>query len=494
MPPRSPCPSHPEVPRVLILGAGFAGLCMAIRLRQAGYTEFEILERAPDLGGTWRQNTYPGAACDIPSHLYSFSFAPDPDWSETHPRQPEILASMERLAAAYRLAPRIHLGTEARQATWDPGRSCWRVTSADGRDFEAEVLVVATGMLSRPAPPDLPGLESFSGPVLHSARWDHGVDLAGRRVGVVGTGASAVQLVPALAGHARHLTVFQRTPSWVLPNHHRPYGDGERRAFRSLPGWRWLYRTWLYWRQEWLAPGFLRYPWLLAPIEWKARRHLETAIRDPELRRALTPDYRAGCKRILFSDGFYQVLVRPDVELIPEAVAEVAPEGVVTAGGRRVPLDALVLCTGFRGTDLLSPLEVRGRQGRDLGELWSTRPSAYMGMAVAGFPNMFWLFGPNTGLGHNSILFMLECQSLYVLECLRQLERRGRRSMEVRPEAQAAFQAELEARMPGTVWALGGCRSWYQDARGWIPTLWPGSTVEYWRRTLRPDLEAYRFA
>ncbi|MBS1874111.1 MAG: NAD(P)/FAD-dependent oxidoreductase [Acidobacteria bacterium] len=474
----------------LIIGAGFAGLGMAIRLLQAGVTRLAILEQASEIGGTWRDNTYPGCACDIPSHLYSWSFEPNPEWTRMYPTQPEIQAYLLRAIEHRGLRPLIRLNCQVRDAVWDEAARQWRVATASGETFTAHILVAGMGGLSRPAYPDIPGATSFAGPAFHSARWDHSLNLAGKRVAVIGTGASAIQFVPQIAPHVERLTLYQRTPPWILPKRDPALGPFWRGLFRRLPAVMRLFRAALYWRQEALAPAFTLSPALMAPAARMARAHLAAAVADPELRRKLTPTYRMGCKRILLSNDYYPALARPNVELITAPIDRITPSGVVTADGGERPADALIYGTGFRATDLLTPLRIIGRGGVDLNDAWRGGLEAYHGVTVTGFPNLFILVGPNTGLGHNSIVFIIEAQIHYVLECLRLMELRGVRAIDVKPAAQRRYNLDIQQRLRRTVWA-SGCKSWYLDARGANTTLWPGSTISYWAQTREPAAADY---
>ena len=469
---------------LIIVGAGFSGLAMAIRADRAGFSRFAILEKADRIGGTWRDNTYPGAASDVPAHLYSLSFAPRSGWSRLFPAQGEIQAYLEDLVAENGLGDRLRLGTTVRRASFDPASCLWRVETDRGL-LVARVLVGAVGALHQPARPALPGLDGFAGACFHSAEWDHRRTLAGRRVGVIGTGASAVQIVPAIAGTAAHLTVFQRNPPWILPRHDRPYSAGAK-AFLRIGALRRLYRASLFWRRELTALlGFTRVSWLTAGAEALARSHLKAAIADPDLRRRLTPSYRLGCKRVLLSDDFYPALGRPDVSLVTEPVRAVRPGGVVTADGTEHPLDVLILATGFSPSGSYDRLDIVGRGGRTLAQAWRDGADALHGVAMTGFPNLFLLLGPNTGLGHNSVLAMVEAQVEHVLGALAWLRDHPGRALEVRPEAQARVRAAIDARLADSIWARGGCGSWYLDAAGRNRTLWPGTATSYRRQTKR---------
>jgi cation diffusion facilitator CzcD-associated flavoprotein CzcO len=476
---------------VLIVGAGFAGLGMAIKLQAAGESRFAVLEAAPAIGGTWRDNTYPGCACDIPSHLYSFSFAQSAAWTRTYPTQPEIAGYLHRCVADAGLAPFIRLSTALEEAAYDESAGLWRVRVSGGESMTTRVLVSAMGGLSRPAVPALPGADLFRGPAFHSARWDHGADLAGKRIAVVGTGASAIQFVPEIAPAASHLTVFQRTPPWVLPKLDRQITPGERRWMERVPGLLQAARARIYWTLEARAMAFL-HPKYMHKAQAMAAAYLERKITDPRLRAKLLPDYTIGCKRVLISNDYYPTLTRPNVSVVTEPIACLTPTGVETADGAHHPADVLIYATGFRAGDMLSPARIIGRGGVDLNERWREGAEAYLGLTVAGFPNLFLLVGPNTGLGHNSMVFMIESQVRYVMSALRLL-RRTQAPLDVRPAVEAAFNADLQTRMGRTVWATG-CRSWYMNARGRNTTLWPDFSWKYRLRTRQARRADYQVA
>lgn len=482
---------------VAVVGAGFSGLGAAIRLRQEGFDDLVIFERGDDVGGTWRDNTYPGAACDVPSKLYSFSFAPNPGWSRSFSAQPEIQQYLRGCAERFGLLPHLRLSTALTSARWVEEEARWHLQTTGG-PWRARILILARGPLSEPALPDLPGLSEFGGTMFHSSRWDHGCDLTGRRVAVIGTGASAVQFVPEIAGKVAQLHLFQRTPAWILPRRDRRLAAAERWACRRVPGLQRLGRAAIYWGRETFVAGFVGSPArrrlaMRLPARM-ARAHLRAAVADPDLRRALTPDYEMGCKRILLSDDFYPALTRPNVELVPQAVAAVRPGAVVAADGTERPVDTIIFGTGFDVTGHGSAEAVVGRHGASLAEAWARagRPAAYRGTTVAGFPNLFLLVGPNSGLGHTSIVFVIESQLRYVVDALRHMRRHRLAAVEVRPEAQAAFTARVDAASRSTVWTSGGCASYYLDAEGRNIGLWPGSSWGH-RRLLRAfDPAAYR--
>jgi cation diffusion facilitator CzcD-associated flavoprotein CzcO len=473
----------------VVVGAGFSGLCAGIQLRRAGIEQFVILEQAAGVGGTWRDNSYPGAACDIPSHLYSYSFEPNPRWSRAYGGQPEILAYLERCAARYGLRPHLRFGARVVRAVYDEERATWTVHTQDGARFVARSLILGNGALHLPAIPDLPGLASFAGTTFHSARWNHAHELAGRRVAVIGTGASAIQLVPQIAPRVAQLHVFQRTPPWIVPKQDRPLAQRERWILEHVPGAHWLRRTGLYWLMESRVLGFAFAPKINQLAERLVRAHLERSVADPELRRRLTPSYRLGCKRVLISNDYYPALARANVELVTDGIDAVEPAGIRTADGRLREVDTIILGTGFRVADYLSSMEIRGRGGRDLNAVWRSSVRSYLGINVSGFPNLFLLMGPNTGLGHNSMIFMIEAQVRYAVSAILAMHRNGLAAIDVRPEIEQAFGAEMRRKLANTVWT-SGCSSWYMAPDGEV-LLWPGFTFDYWRRTRRIRLSAY---
>ncbi|MFC4058172.1 flavin-containing monooxygenase [Planomonospora corallina] len=471
-------------PGITIIGSGFAGLCTGIKLKEAGYHDFVILEKADELGGTWRDNTYPGCACDVPSHMYSFSFELNPRWSRMFSPQEEIWDYMRACAARHGLGPHLRFGKEVVSLEYDDAARHWRVGTADGETFTTNAVVSGIGALHIPSFPDIPGRERFRGPAFHSAGWDHSVDLTGKRVAVVGTGASAIQFVPEIAERAAHLTVYQRTAPWIQPKPDFALPERAKRLL-ELPGAARALRGAIYWALETRAVGFAVDPRLMRVHEALARRHLERQVADPELRAKLTPDYTIGCKRILLSSDYYPALTRENVDLVTDRITEIREDSVVDATGRRTGADVIVYGTGFKVVDALNEQHITGRGGLKIQDAWQDGVEAYHGVTVSGFPNLFFLLGPNTGLGHNSVVFMIESQVHYVLECLRLLSRSRARALDVRPGAQRAFNDRLQRRLSALVWNEGGCRSWYLDERGVNRTTWPGFTFEYWARTRR---------
>ena len=469
--------------RVVIVGTGFSGLGMAIRLAQRGERDFVLLEKADDVGGTWRDNRYPGCACDIPSRLYSFSFDQKPDWSRDFATAEEIWGYLRDVADRYAVRERVAFAADLASAVFDEGERRWLLAAADGRQWTADALVLGIGALHEPRMPAIPGLDTFGGPVFHSARWPEGDGLDGKRVAVVGTGASSVQMVPALAPRAERLTVFQRTAAWVLPKEDRLWSERRKRLFARYPALQRAVRWRTYWGLEYRAPLFTRAPALARLVERYALRQLQDAVSDPDVRRSLTPDYTIGCKRILLSDDYWQAFERDDVDLVTDPIARVEPGVVVTAAGARHEVDAIVLGTGFDLSGSFDRIEIRGRRGRSLAEAWSSGMHTHLGITVAGFPELYLLLGPNTGLGHNSVVLMIEFATRYVLECL---ERGRSGARDTTREAQSRFTREMLRRSRHTVWT-SGCRSWYLDRFGNNTAVWPGSTLGYWWRTRRVD-------
>jgi cation diffusion facilitator CzcD-associated flavoprotein CzcO len=477
---------------VAVVGSGFSGLATAIRLLQSGEPDFVVLERADDVGGTWRDNSYPGCACDVPSHLYSFSFAPNPDWTRSFSGQPEIQAYIQRTAQDTGATDHIHFGTELLEASWNSPERRWHLRTNRG-EFTAELLVVGAGPLSEPTLPDIPGIEKFAGTMFHSATWDHDHDLTGERVAVIGTGASSIQFVPHVQQHAAHLRLFQRTAPWVLPRRDRPIGTLERALYRNVPLARRAVRGGIYaLRESWLV-GFTMKPEIMALAEKQAKSIMRKHIADPELRHKLTPTYRLGCKRVLISNDYYPALAQPNVDVETDKIVEVTETEIVTADGSRFEVDTIIFGTGFHVTDHPIAGRIRGRDGRTLAEHWADGGNrALHGVTVAGFPNMFYLVGPNTGTGNTSIIFMAEAQVEYLLSALSQMDSQGLATIEPRPEVEQGYVDRIQDQLQGTVWNDGGCASWYLDANGRNTTLWPTFTFRYRKELQRCDLAQYR--
>jgi cation diffusion facilitator CzcD-associated flavoprotein CzcO len=477
-------------PSVLIVGTGFGGIGTAIELKRAGFTGFTILESAAEPGGVWRDNTYPGAACDIPSPLYSFSFEPNPRWPKRFSHQPDILAYLRRVIAKYGLEPHIRYRTEVTAAAFDEERGVWRVETKSGETYEATVFVPAVGQLSRPALPGIPGRDRFAGAAFHSARWDHGAELAGKRVAVVGTGASAIQFVPELRKHAKHVTVFQRTPPYVMAKSDPSYRRWQHWLFEHLPATQLLGRLRIFLLAEYATYAMTRHPALAKMFELRTAQLRRRHVKDPELRAKLEPAYPLGCKRILFSNDYLPALAQPNVDVETRRISEITETGVRVEDGTELPADVLVYGTGFAATDFLGRLEVRGLGGRSLREAWSGGARAYLGITVPGFPNMFCVYGPNTNLGAGSIVYMIERQARYIRQAVARLARPGVSYVDVRPEVEERYDREVQKRLGRSVWSA--CTSWYRQADGRVTTNWPGLVTEYDRRTRRLDVRDYR--
>ncbi len=477
--------------RTLIIGSGFAGLGAAIKLDEAGERDFLVLERGTEVGGTWRDNTYPGAACDVPSQLYSYSFALNPDWSRSFSRQSEIQDYIRSVAERSGVLGRHRFGVEVLGADWDQRNARWSVQTTDG-DFTAQNVIAAVGALCEPSLPDIPGISGFAGDLFHSSRWDHGVDLSGKRVAVIGTGASAIQIVPAVAGSVASLDVYQRTAPWILPRADRHYTPAEHFAFRHLPGFQRLARAGVYAMRETQVVGLARVPALLKPLQWAARLHLRRGIRDRALRRKVTPDFTIGCKRMLISNDYYPALDRDHVDVVTDPIREVRAHSVVTEDGTEREIDALIVATGFHVTDSPTFEVIRGRSGTSLADNWDRiGMQAYKGTTVSDFPNMFFMVGPNTGLGHSSMVYMIESQINYIVDAVATMHRRGLATVEVRGDVQERYNRGLQEQLRPSVWMTGGCASWYLDRHGNNTTLWPGFTFAFRRLTRRFDLDAY---
>ena len=473
---------------IVVVGTGFSGIAMGVLLKRAGIDSFTILEKAGDVGGTWRENTYPGAACDIPSYLYSFSFEPKPDWSSTFSPQKEIQAYLRHCVEKYDLARHIQFHSTVTGAEFDAASGTWTVHVKDRGPMQARAFVLGNGALHIASYPEIPGLEQFRGTVFHSAEWNHDYDLAGKTVAVIGTGASSIQFVPEIAREVGRLHLFQRTPPWILPKSDRPMRPWEQQLFRLLPPVQWLYRASLYWMLEWRAVGFVVNPRLMKLVEMLARRHLATVV-DPALRAKLTPDYTIGCKRVLLSNDYYQALQQPNVDLVTDGIASVTADGIRTRDGVERKVDAIICGTGFAVSDYLARLNVVGRDGHTLNDSMRARAGTHLGITVHGFPNLFLLMGPNTGLGHNSMIFMIEAQAAYALQAIQAIRQKRLTFLDVLEPVQRAFSSRLQEAFRGSVWNTG-CRSWYvQD--GHNSTLWPFFTFQYWWQTRRIALEDY---
>jgi cation diffusion facilitator CzcD-associated flavoprotein CzcO len=480
--------SEPRAVRVAVIGGGLSGIGATVMLRRAGIGDVVVLERANDVGGTWRDNTYPGCACDVPSALYSFSFAPNPAWGRLYAGQPEIQQYARRVAREHGVLEHVVTGADVLDARWDDDAQRWRIETTRGT-WSAQAVISATGPWSEPVLPRVPGLDDFAGTVFHSSRWQHDHDLRGRRVAVIGTGASAVQFMPRIRRQAEQVTVYQRTAQWILPKPDRGITAFERALYRRAPLTQRALREAMYYSFE-LAGFAERNPRAMGGFQRIARRHLHRWVKDPALRAALTPDHTLGCKRILFSNDWYRALTQPNVELVPHAVTEVRAGGLVAADGVERAADTLILGTGFGITEMPIAERVTGRDGRTLEQTWGGSPTGYLGTVISGFPNLFMILGPNVGNGHTSATVLIELQVAFAIDALKRMERDGVASADVRPAVQAAFNEEVQRRLRGTVWNAGGCRSYYLDRNGRNSTIFPGSTLEL-RRRLRFESTNY---
>jgi cyclohexanone monooxygenase len=475
--------------QVAILGAGAGGLGLAIRLKRARQHDFVVFEASDGVGGTWRTNSYPGAACDVPSHLYSYSFAMKPDWTKTYANQPEILQYFEECADRFGIRPHLRVSTRIVSARWESHDATWKLTDSTGGHHRARVLVSALGTFNAPLVPEFEGLSTFAGNWWHSSRWDHQKDLTDQRVAVIGTGASAAQIVPALAPIVAHLTLFQRSPQWILPRSDKPFTDEEKQRF-ARHKWTARRHRWDIYRSFERNITFRHGDAMADQLKGLALSHLDHRIKDDVLRAKLTPDFPFGCKRTLVTSDFYKALIRPEVSLVTEAIERITPTGVVTADGTEHEVDTLVLATGFRATDYLHGLEVVGIDGRHLHDDWSEVAHAHLGLTVSGYPNFFMLYGPNTNQGGNSIIFILEAQAAYVVRALRAMRQRRLRSVDVRRAVMDAYNIQLATALQGTVWDTG-CQSYFKNERGKIATQLPYPSLWYWRRTKRFKMREY---
>ena len=478
---------------IVIIGTGFSGMGAAMKLRESGREDFVILEKAHDVGGTWRDNTYPGCECDIPSHMYSFSYELNPEWSKSFSGQEEIWAYMRKVADEQGIRPYITFGVEVTGASWDEERSVWTVRTRSGDDYEARVVIAGVGGLHIPNVPEIDGADTFEGPRFHSAQWDHSVDLKDKKVVVIGTGASAIQFIPIIAQETGKLTVFQRTPAWVLPKKDKPTPEWRKKLFATVPGATRAYRNALYWALEARAIGFNGHINVLPFAEKIVKRYLEKTIPDPELRAKLTPDYRLGCKRVLQSNTYYQTYLRDDVELSTDGVQEIVADGVIDGNGVKHEADIIIYGTGFHVIDAFDYLDIKGKNGADLATQFREEGvETYMGMTINGFPNLYFMLGPNTALGHNSVVFMIEQQTKFIIRMLDEMDRRGAISAEPTKSAQDDFNEEIQRLVEKGIWTQGGCTSWYLDSKGKNRTIWPKFTFQYWwetRKVNAPDFE-----
>ncbi|SEQ30542.1 Predicted flavoprotein CzcO associated with the cation diffusion facilitator CzcD [Solimonas aquatica] len=490
---RVPPPSTTIETEVAIVGAGFGGLCMAIKLLEAGRKNFVILEKAMEVGGTWRDNQYPGAACDVQSHMYSYSFAPKADWSQRYPGWREIQDYILDVTKRYGLRPFIRFGQEVTGAEFLQDEGRWKITTRNGDVILARHWVLASGPLHVPAVPDIPGLKDFKGKIFHSAQWDHSYDLNGKNVASIGTGGSAVQYLPEIAPKVNKLHVFQRTAAWVIPRDMRKYSDFSKKLFAAVPLMRKLHRARLYWTNESRVWPIFNPP-LARALQKLATLFIRAQVKDPELARKLTPDYTIGCKRVLISNVYFPTFNRDNVELVTDGIREVREHSIVGKDGVERPVDCIVLGTGFVVDPrvYMKDFKLTGRDGHNLAQDWARAPEAYLGMTVSGYPNLFQLVGPGTALGHNSIIFMIEAQVHYIIQAMKEMEARGAAYVDVKPEVQRAFNADVQKNLKNSVWSTG-CQSWYQTADGVNFTIWPWSTWRFWLRTRKVKAEEYEW-
>lgn len=478
---------------VAIIGTGFSGLCMALALQKAGIDSFVILEKADDVGGTWRENTYPGCECDVQSHLYSLSTEGNPDWSRTYAGQAEILAYIERCFDEHDLRHHIRFGANVVAASFDEAEARWQIRTEKGSTLSARIFILGTGPLHVPSVPDIPGLETFEGTMFHSARWDHSFDFEDKVVASIGTGGSAIQYVPQIAPQVRKLHVFQRSAPWIIPRIERAYTELEKRAFRAAPILRKIHRSTFYWRNEARVLPIMA-PRLARLLSRLARLHMRAQLKDPALVAKMTPDYTMGCKRVLVANNYYPTFNRRNVELVTDRITAITKRGVKTEDDRERPVDAIVLGTGFV-TDpriFLRGFSFQGLGGREILDVWKNGAEAYLGMTVIDFPNLFLMIGPNTGLGHNSLITMMEAQAHYILECLRELEQRGAKYMVIKRSEMSRFNEALARRLDDTAWS-SGCNSWYTQDDGKNIAIWPGFTFRYRAATRRVATDHYEW-
>ncbi|MGQ4600309.1 NAD(P)-binding domain-containing protein [Nocardia sp. R6R-6] len=476
-------------PSILIIGAGFGGIGMAIELRRCGFDDITIVERAADLGGVWRANTYPGAACDVPSPLYSYSFEPKPDWPQRYSGQTAIHDYLRGVAERRGVLEAIHFDTTVTDAEFDEAAGQWTVRAADGRTRTVDVLISAVGQLSRPAVPAIPGTDTFAGPSFHSAEWDHAVDLTGKRVACIGTGASAIQFIPEIQPRVAHLTVFQRTPAWVVPKFDTNYTPVQHNLFARVPGALLVERFGWWSITEFLSLGLVEVPAITRFAARVAGQHLARQVDDPFLRNKLTPDYPIGCKRVLFSNDYYPALTRSNVQVETRSITEIVPAGLRTADGTVHEVDVIIYGTGFKGTEFLWPMRIRGRAGRELADAWADGAHAYYGITVPAFPNLFLVYGPNTNLGTGSIIYMIESQTRYIREAVQLLAEHPGQCLDVRADLEQHYNTTLQQRLARTPWNF--CASWYRNSAGRITNNWPGTQTSYRRRIRHLDPAHY---
>ncbi len=466
----------------IVVGAGFAGLCSAIKLKEEGMS-FVVIEKDSGVGGVWRTNTYPGAQCDVQSHLYSFSFEQNPYWSRTYGLQKEILNYLEYCAEKYEIEPYIQFNTGVTEARWDEQNKLWEVKTDRGELLKGQTFFLGSGGLSQPLYPDIPGMDSFQGKLFHSARWDHSADLSQKKVGVIGSAASAIQIVPAIAPIVKQLSVFQRTPSWIVPKQDNPYSAWDKWMFHVLPPLQWVSRELIYWRLEWRVMAFVNAPFIMEILKDVVKNHIKKCIKDPVLLEKVTPDYAIGCKRVLLSNDYYPAIQRPNVDVITTGIKAIDTKGILLNDNSHIDLDVIVTATGFKVTEGSIPYEIYGKNGKSLSEEWKDGAEAYLGTNVKGFPNMFMIVGPNTGLGHSSMVYMIESQVNYAIKAMKYLKNKKVKAIDVKLEVQDSYNQEIHKKLEKSVWNKGGCVSWYKTSKGKNVSLWPGFTFEFRDKT-----------
>lgn len=477
---------------IAIIGSGFSGLCMGIQLKKAGIYDFLIFERASSIGGTWRDNTYPGVACDVSSHMYSFSFEPNPNWSRMFSPQNEILDYLKKCVNKYDLEPFIQYNTNITGAGFDEQAGCWKIETEQGKIIETKIIVNGMGPLNRAVVPHFKGMENFSGRMFHSSEWDHSFDLNNKRVAVIGTGASAIQIVPNIVDKVKSLYLFQRTAPWILPKPDREMKLWEKRMFAALPFTQKIYRYAIYWILESSAMGLVINPKWTKLIEKMALKHLKKSVSDEELRKKLTPNYIIGCKRILLSNDYYPALTKPQTRLVTDGIDSIENNGIITKSGEKIELDAIIFGTGFNAAEYPKDFIVRGLNGKLLSDEWKQGPEAYLGTTVKNFPNLFFIIGPNTGLGHNSMIFMIESQVNYIIQCIQNLRENAYRYMDVKNDLQENYNREIQKKLSHTVWN-SGCVSWYQTSTGKNTAIYPGFTFQFWNRLKKMKREDFEW-
>ncbi len=476
--------------RIIIVGTGFSGICMGIKLKEAGIHSFNILEKAAETGGTWRDNTYPGAACDVKSHLYSFSFELNPNWSRVFSPQQEIWDYLRHCVKKYKLEEHIKFNWELKGLKFNDADSTWTLFNTKGEKDVADVVILGTGGLHLPNIPDIEGLKNFKGKIFHSAQWDHSYDLKGKEVAVIGTGASAIQFVPKIQPLVKKLCLFQRTAPWILPKPDAKISEFRKKLYWNFPFLMKLYRNVIYLRNESFLLGFTINQKLLNLGEKIALWHLKKHVKDQELRKKLTPNFRLGCKRALLDNEYYPAIAKPNVEVITDGIERMGEDFVLTKKGERKKLDAIIFGTGFHVVDSFTFLDVKGKGGIDLNEIWKDGPEAYLGTTVSGFPNLFFMTGPNTGLGHNSLVYMIEAQVTYIVDCLKKIFEKNLKQVEVKKDVQDEFNREIDKKSKDTVW-ISGCRSWYLTPSGRNAAIWPTFTFTFKNRTKKMNPADY---